>query len=453
VKSVLRVLCAAALLLGGAAAQAKNLMETSPGGIPYARINIPGSDMVSIRIAWPSDWAFREGVNQAVPFVGADLILAGGAEGYPAGEVTETFADLKAQGGLSPGAGYVFGSLDAPKENLSKALKIANAHLRAPALEQIWLERAKNGLAANISEATSKPDVAMFDAGRWAVLGDTPLRRSLSMDPPEQIASVTRDDVERWYRQTLLRNSAMIAIAGPVSAKEAGRAIDALFAGLPEKALPKASASKADFSPRRILLHVPDSEFSSLAFVAPLPPSRESNDFEDFIILGALGGDDQSVLFDAVRTRLRASYGFGAGLGAYTRDLRFLWLSGQVETAKLGEAEKVVREAYDAFRKAAPTGDLGKRKSPFADSIKANHEIPSAQAFGALLGMIDGLDPAAVRDLKALLDKVSEASIKTRLDKVYPPAERFLVIAVSPDPNALPGACVIKTPAEAVRCR
>lgn len=32
-------------------AQAKSIMETSPGGIPYARINIPDTDTVSIQIA------------------------------------------------------------------------------------------------------------------------------------------------------------------------------------------------------------------------------------------------------------------------------------------------------------------------------------------------------------------------------------------------------------------
>jgi zinc protease len=432
-------------------AQAKVIMETSPGGIAYARINIPDADTISIQMAWPSDWAFREDVNQAVPFVGADLIMQGGAEGYSPGEVAETFADIKAEGVLMPGPGRLFGSLSVSKEHLREALKIANAHLRAPALSENWLDRVKGGFAATIDELTAKPESAGYDALRWAILGDTPLRRSLSVDPPEQISAVTREDVQRWYRQTLLRNTAKIAIAGPVSAKEAGRAIDALFAGLPEGKAPEIVPPKPNFAPRRILLHIPDANVSSLNFAAPLPPTREGGDFEDIIAMMALGGDDQSALFDAVRTKLRASYGFIAGVAAYSSDVRFLLMSGQAETAKLGEAESVVRAAYADFRKSGPAGDLSERKTVFASGFESNKKNPAARALTALLAMLDGMDPAT--DPKAMLDKVTQASIQARLDKVYPPADGFVVLAVSPDANALPGACVIKTPAEAAGCR
>lgn len=432
-------------------AQAKGIMETSPGGIAYARINIPDTDTVSIQIAWPTDWAFRDGVNQAIPYVGADLILQGGAEGYSPGEVAETFADIKAEGTLVPGPGRLFGSLVAPKQKLREAVKIANAHLRSPSLAENWLERIKGGFAANIAEVTAKAENEGYDALRWAILGDTPLRRSLSMDPSEQISAVTRTDVERWHRQTLLRNTAKIAIAGPVSAKEAGRAIDALLAELPEGKAPEIVPPKANFAPRRILLHVPEAKVSSLNLAAPLPPAREGSEFDDFIIMMALGGDDQSVLFDAVRTRLRASYGFGAGLGAYSPDLRFFLMSGQVETAKLGEAESVVREAYGEFRKSGPSGELKERKSPLLSGLESNKRNSAVRAFSALLAMLDGMDPAT--DQIAVLDKVTQATIQTRLDKVYPSADGFVVLAVSPDANALPGACVIKTPAEAAGCR
>lgn len=357
------------------------------------------------------------------------------------------------QGSLSPSAGFLFGSLVVPKEHLHDALKVTNAHLRAPALAENWLDRIKGGFAAKIAEITSKPETEAFNALRWAVLGDTPLRRSLSVDPPEQISAVTRADVERWHRQTMLRNTAKIAIAGPVSTKEAGRAIDALFAGLPEGKTPGIVPPKANFAPRRILLHVPDANVSSLTFVAPLPPTRDGGEFEDLIIITALGGGDQSILFDSVRTRLRASYGFEAGAGVYSQDLRFLTMSGQVETAKVGEAESVVREAYTDFRKSGPSGDLRERKVPFATAAENNKSNPSTNALDAVISMLDGKDPANAIRLKNRLDKVTEESVKARLDKIYPSPDSFVVLAVSPDANALPGACVIKTAAEAVDCR
>jgi zinc protease len=452
-RALLLALAAVVMFWNATTAHAEVTMETSPGGLSYARVNIPDAVDVSIQIAWPSDWAFREDVNQAVPFIGADLILQGGAEGYPAAIVIEQMADLKIEGLLSVEPGFVFGSLLTPKKNLSEAVKIANAHIRKPALEQKWLDRVKGGLGARNAEANAKAENQGYDALRWAVLGDQPLRDALSALPDERISAVTRADVERWYGQTLLRNTAKIAIAGPVDAKEAGDAIDALFADVSEGKAPGIPSLKVDFSPRRILLHVPDAAFTNLTFLAPLPPIREGGELEDFIIAVALGSDEKSVLFEALRTQLRATYGFFAALGAYSRDVRVFLMTGQVETDKLSVSEPIIRKTYAALRESGPSGDLEQRKEPFVTGFQSNRNNPSTQALAAMIAMLDDQDPAIVLDVRTELEKVTQASIQTRLDKVYPPADGFVLLAVSPDANALPGACVIKTPAEAAGCR
>jgi predicted Zn-dependent peptidase len=426
--------------------------ETSPGGIAYTFLRIPDAKDVAIQIAWPSDWALREGVNQAVPYIGADLILSGGAEGYPAGEVGETLADLEVEAYLSVSTEYVLGELIAPKEHLAEAVKIANAHLRAPALDQGWFNRIQQGFAAKMAEVAALPATRGFAAIRWAVLGDAPLRRALSVDPPEQITAATRDEVAQWHRQTLVRNGAKIVIAGALDADAAGTALDALLAGLPEGSGPTATAPKADFRPRRILLHVADAPTSLLAFIAPLPPTRDGRESDDIVLVSALGGDDQSVLFDAVRTKLRASYGFEASIDGFTRDLRFLAFVGEVETAKIAEAETVVRTAYADFRKTGPTGDLAERLSPLFANAERMSKLPGAASVTALMALLDGQDPGLALDLKSVLTKVDAATLQSRLTTAFPAPDAFIVLAVSSDVNALPGACVIDTPADAARC-
>lgn len=443
---------AAVLLMGCQEEKSSSHTEISPGGIEYARLYIPETETVAIQIAWPTDWAFREGVNQAVPYLGADLILAGGAEGYPAGEVGETFADLKAEGYLSVTMDTVFGSLIVPKSNLSEAVKIANAHLRVPLLDQGWLDRLKDGFFANITEMSALPASKGHDAIRWAVLGDVPVRRALSVDPPAQITSATRDDIALWHQQMLVRTGAKIVIAGAIETTEAGVAIDALFAGLPQAGPPRVVASKADFTPRRIVLHVPDAQTSTLIFIAPLPPTRDGGEFEDFILANALGGNDQSVLFDAVRTQLRASYGFGASLDGYTRDMRLLVLSGEVDTAKVAQVETILRAAYKSFRETGPSGDLAARTAPFFSGIEQTEKDPAGAAYSALMALLDGQNPGMALDLKSLLAKVDASTVKSRLDTAFPSADDFVVLAVSPDAKALPDACVITAPAEAAAC-
>lgn len=427
--------------------------ETSPGGIEYTRLYIPEAEDVAIQIAWPNTWILREDVNQAVPYIGTDLMLAGGAEGFPPGEVVETFADLKAEGTMWVTADHLHGQLIAPKENLDKAVEIAASHLANPTMDQGWFDRIQQGFAANMSEATSQPANLGYDALRWAILGDTPLRRALSVDPPGMITTATRAEVLEWHQKTVTRTSSKVVIAGEITQDAAGKVIDALLSALPDGPVVTTTAPTADFSPMRILLHVPEAQTSTLVFMGSLPPTREGGEFEDLLLATALGGDDQSVLFDAIRTGLRASYGFGAGIDAYSRDLRFLVLSGEVETGKVAEAEAIVRTAYSEFLNAPKMGDLAARKEPFKANGEQTVKEPVSASFSALMAVLDGQDPNMVLMLPAMLDKVTDATVQARAALAFPKADSLIVLAISPDAEALPGACVINSPREAVNCR
>jgi zinc protease len=281
------------VLLAGCKEEKPSLFaEKSPGGIEYLRVLIPAADDTVIRIAWPTDWAFRAEANQAVPFIGVDLILAGGAVGYPAGEVVEAFADLRAEGSLwVNNSEHVMGVLTAPKENFSAALKIANAHLRAPLLAQDWFERMRDQDAADMTEAAAKPLNKGLDTLYWSVLGDGSLRRMLTYETSEEIAAATRDEVVKWHRETFFRSPAKIVIAGDVTASEAGTAVDALLEGLPDGRGVEPRKAKVNTSPKRILLHLPDAQTTNLLFVAPISAlATLLHDSEEVILLGALGG-------------------------------------------------------------------------------------------------------------------------------------------------------------------
>ena len=452
------ILAAAFALLVLAACRAEEgkgaSVETSPGGISYARLFLPEAEIVAIQIAWPSDWTRRDEVNQAVPYLGASLILAGGALGWAPGEAGEVFADLGAEGSLWVTPDHLHGEIIVPRDNLARAVDIANAHLASPTLDPDWLDRVRQTVAGDIAEANAQPAMLGLDTLRWVVLGDTPLRRFLSLDPPKMIDTARHEDVVDWHARTLTRTGALVVIAGALDADTAGRTVDALLAGLPEVA-PAAPLPppRADFRPQRILLHVPDAPTSSLIMAGPLPPTRNGREFEDILLTIALGGDDRSVLFEAVRTRLRASYGFGAALSAFSRERRYLLLSGEVETARLAEAESVVRSTYAAFMAEPAMGNLEARKAPFLGAIGATTDDPVRASSSALLAILDGLDPAAVFDLPDLLAGVDQRSIEARATMFFPPANVLTVIAVSPDAGALPGACVINFPVRARDCR
>ena len=427
--------------------------EISPEGIEYVRLYLPDREDVAIQIAWPDDWVMREGVNQAAADLGMEMIFAGGAEGFAPGEISEVHADLNAEATVWLTADHLHAEIIAPKDNLEKAVESTAAHLSAPSMDAAWFERVRQGNIAIIAEDMSVPINRGYEALRWIILGDTPLRRALSWDEPEMYAMAKREEVLEWHRTTVVRSGAEIVIAGAVEADVAGKTVDTIFSRLPEGKSVAPISPKADFAPRRILLHVPEAQTSTLEFFGPLPPTRLGGEFEDVLLISMLGGDDNSVLFDAIRTGLRASYGFGAGFDSYSRELRFLFLAGEVETGKLAEAETIVRAAYAEFLKAPQLGDLAARKVPLATNIEQNMKDPITASWALLMGLLDGQDPDATLRFSALLEEVTDATLHSRASSAFPSAEDLIVLAVSPDATALPDACVIKTPAEAVKCQ
>lgn len=427
--------------------------EISPSGLHFSLIHMQNSEDTSIIIAWPTDWAYREGVNQAVPYVGTDLLLAGGAEGYPPGQAKEKFADIKAQGFVSAAPQYVLGGLSFKKATQAEALKIANAHLRSPSFDPAWLDRVKDDWSKRVEEESAKPQTKLFLTMRWAIFGDQPLRSSLCLDQNKIWADVLREDVQKWHQEVFTHSPRTIVVAGTVTAKEAGAAIDKLLAGLPPASRKTSFKMNTNFAPRRILLHVADAATSQLVFVRPLPATRDGKDMEDSLILASLGQGGKSALFKTIRTDLRAAYDFSAGDATFTPDARFMFMMGEVETAKMAEVEKTVRKTYGDFQKTGPTGDLANWKSLFYEQLEKNRQAPDTASFAALQSVLDGKPATRGLNLREELDSVTTQSLMTRLNDSIYKSDDFLVIAVSPDVNALPGACVVETPKDAIKCQ
>ncbi|MDD7973818.1 M16 family metallopeptidase [Roseinatronobacter alkalisoli] len=425
--------------------------QTSPNGTPYRLIQMPGNDYAAILAAWPNDWVWAEGRNPTASYIGAQLILAGGAEDYPAGEVVERFADMDANGELPVSADHLYGLLAAKKADWPEAIAIANAHLTQPSFDPDWFDRIRTGFAQNIAEAQSQPMQQGFDALRWAILGDHPLRAMLSLDDPDAFASLSLDDLRAWHSATVTAQPEAVVITGDITPEQAGAGLDTLLARLPERES-QLREIVLDYRPRQILLHLPDSEEAHLTFIAPLPATRLGGDLEDLILATALGGGEDSVLFASVRDGLRASYSFSAGLGNYTRETRFLVMTGALESAKLADAVDVVRDAYAGFRDTGPDGDINDRKAPWRQAFERNSDYVIDLGMVELEATLDGFPTGHSLNIIDMLDALTAADLRNRLQGHWPHAQDFVIMAVSPDAAALPGACVITRPEDAKDC-
>lgn len=436
-------------LASGPAHAATLSRETSPGGHPYVLIRMPDKDKVAIRMAWATDWPARPDANQAVPYLGTRLIITGGAEGWPPGEVVETMSDLNAETDLLAYSQIVKGKLDVPRANLAEAVTIVNAHLRAPLLPQNWFERARDELAKSAAERRTKPEVAAADVLRWAVYGDAPLRRFIIDETPERINAVELPEVAAWHQSVFTSNPVWIAVAGPLYAAEAGQAVDQMLAGLPAGKTLLPLVLEADMRPRRILLHMPDAVTSTLYLTGAMPPTRQGWTLQDSLLLEAMSRD----LMQAARTELRATYDV-SGYPFYDSDrIAFFSFSAQMQSGQLEPAEQALRKAYAAYRAGKGTNDTVAVKPFVLDRMRSRVQEPAGAADEAIYSLETGEDIRAVSEPEAVLAPVTFDTMKARMDQVFPQPDALMVIAVSPDAGALPGACVITRPEQAAGCK
>lgn len=426
--------------------------ETSPGGIPYLRIGIPGHLDVRVATAWPSDSANHDQENQDVPSVASRLLPRGGAEGYPAGEAHEVFDDLRAETALWVEPSLTGLYLDVPRSKLDAAVSLLNAHLRAPLMSETWFRRVRAEVAAENRERAARPDLLVHDALRVALIGDGPLRRSLTGETPARVMSMTREELVAWQRAVITRRPEQVIIAGSISRDEAGRAVDGLFHGLPQpEAVPRPVTAAADFHPRRILLHLPSASTSRLILAGPLPAIAAGVKPEDDVILDALAGPGGQ-LTETARGKLKAAYDFTWDVDQPTDGLRYFRLEGEIETAKLARAETALRDSYAQLRaKAAPLHAEQARERMRA-SLEADRDDPSAAAAEALHAWATRQDLTILSDPAVFTAGLSAATAARRLRDAFPPADDLIIIAVSPDAAALPGACIITAPEQAARC-
>lgn len=426
--------------------------ETSSGGISYTLIHSDELDRVAISVAWPSDWAYREGVNQAAPYVGAQLLLAGGAEGFPVGEARQQFDDLRAQASLMAGVDHIVGHLIFDPNDGGAVAEIVNAHLTSPRFDAMWFGRIRDEMAQNIRTTSAEPANASFNVARWAVFGDQPLRAALSLDEPEMFGALEPEDVVMWHAESISRTPDSLVVAGPLNAAEVSELVDSLLDGLPDRTAPLDRSVTANMSPRRILLVRPESTTTHLSFIGRLPATQHGQELEDILLIAALGTGDQSVLFEIVRSQLRASYSFNAVISNYTRDIRIFAMTGALEPGRLVDVETAIRSAYDGFREAGPGGNLEARKAPFALSFAGVLTSAIRLANATMQSELDGFPEDAALRLSENLAALTMDDLHQRVQSAYPVAQSLLTIAVSGDADSFPGACVITEPREAENC-
>ena len=444
----------AALILVGCNDEVDTGLQTSPAGHSFAFLPLPAAKTVSVQVVWRMPWALDDANNPAVPHLAVKMMVFGGAVDMPGQMLQENMSKLGAEAFLVESEITLRTAVNAPLAGLDEAVRLTNRLLRTPALPVDLLQDVRQAAAQSRTEVYARATEQAFLALRMAVMKDQPnYSESMSFADVDLINSVVMADVQRWHAQTVVSKGALIAVSGPVDIAAAGRAVDLLFAGLPDTAVTADTVKPMDLGPRRILLHVPAAKETTLAVIAPMPPTGDAGEMDDIIGSYILGGDDQALLAKMLTAQLGRPTVFTASIDAFSRQNRILVMSGQITTEQTGPAVEAVLNTYRQMATQPPAlPELQRWTGQLGANLTALQNDPVNRAGAMLESMLDGNNPMVILKLDAMLEKVTPESVQQRFASAYPAAENLIFVAISPDANALPGACVISQPKDVLSC-
>jgi len=427
---------------------------STDAGHSYLYFPMPDSDRSAVAITWHSDIATVPTGKETLPKLGIDLMLNGGAGGLAAEQIIADFEDLDSGSDLWVQAQEVTGFIVSPKKHIDRASEIANLVMTQPNFEDKWFEREKKILIDDAAEREVLAAGLAWNLFREATLGDHPYKGFWSLQPQDGIKSIELDDIKSWHADAFSSKALTITVAGSAEVESINSAIDTVLTGMSDKARTLESEfAGPDIQGKTILLHKPDVEKSVILILGHLPPHSEEQDVAIQLGVGVLGWGKQSRLFKAVRSELQAAYGFGAGVWDMTRQHRVLHMSGEIETEKAQQVLDTVSSSYKKFRqKGVGLVEFPIARKFYAQRVRDEMEKPSSVAYMMMDATLNNFSEDYTPNLLSQIESQKRGPGNQVIKNAFPEFDSMLKIIVTPNADAIAGACVITEIEQWVNC-
>ena len=424
----------------------------SPGGSRFVLATVPEADELVIQVAWPTDWAVNRNINHAVPVLATISLLSGGAKGFDPGALYVHMEDLGAEARLTIDSQFVYGTILSPLSDAKDVLAAINAHLRAPRFDETWFGRKRDSVRDFVAEKRLEPSRLAFDTIYWATFGDHPVRVTKAFGELDAVRIVKRSDLVAWALATYTSVPHEIVVAGDIDAETAGRLVDLLLRGLPGDSLPSAALPVGVPKAGRVLIHAPFAKDSYMAVIGPVAESTEWPRQHDGFIEWTLSHSGGGILNEAVRGSARAAYFIEAEAGEFHYGSPFLLMHGSVDTSKVNASVEELLQIYESYLKSPLIDGLEQFRSGMRETIERTMDDPRELSLATIKAALRGHDVSMTLERLASAEWLTPEEVHKRVREGYPDAGDLLVVVVSPDVGALPGACVIEAPKEVLEC-
>lgn len=415
-------------------------------------LQMPGVDLVTVRVSWPSNWTSRTRSNQTVPVLGADVLTRGMEnrikQGSPFG-VRDHGVESVA---FSATSESLVLEITAPPERILALARDVNLAISSDFAQTELLDLARDTLYSAVVEESEHPYAKGFEILRSAVLKDHPLKRFLSLSPPEDILAVQFSELNDWRKEVFTQSNVHVVISGSIDERSAVPIMDVLLSGLPEKKSIPLSTVSADFSPKKVVLEDRGSSEALLIMVAPMPPTSQGGELVDVALMTFL---DESAFFarpqvsELISTPSPPVF---VGYDQFSAFSRFLYVVTVVKADEVAFEELRLRDKYELFVTSKKIGDIENIKSSLSEVASLILSSSSSAAYSMSTAQKDGKSPEVVISLQEDIDRLSGEDLVQRVGSSFPKATSLSFYILAPTTRNIRGACVISRPEMAADC-
>ena len=422
--------------------------HVSSAGHAFTLMPVPEADYAQVSLFWPGSAALSLPGKEGLYSLGPRLLFEN-AGGRTFDEISEDLNDAGASvivSNILTGSVVHLQALSV--DGLLPAARTADAILSDAAFDERDLRWLTSQIESGQAESGRDPGDLMDRTLTLLLANGDRRAAALTGRPFETMAAVTADDVRAWRDASF--DAAPVAVAaGPMTAAEAGEAIDIALANLADRPAPVALAP-LDLRVDEVtaVIAAPDAETALVAVAFPVSPT----DPAVTVAIDALAGGDGTRLFRRLREEDGATYGVEATFTALTTEVMSVSLIASVPATRAGETLAALREELSDMRSGGVTeAELAAARERYAAQEDVFLRDPLSLA-GIAIDQAWLGRPIAPEERRESRDMTDLGAINAALPGAIP--EGVVGVIVTPDPDLVDGAdCTAPIPEDLGSCR
>ena len=381
--------------------------------------------LLQVRSGGESDPAGRMGTAALVA-----AMLTEGTTNRTALQIADQAAYLGIQLNASSGWEQSTVSLHTPTAQLDSALALFSDVALRPSFPAADLERVRKVRLTSLQQLRDRGPAIADRAFATAVFGEQhPYGRPLA-GTEGSLASITRDEVQRFYSTQYRPNNATLLVVGDVRPDDVERRARELFGTWARGTVPVPATTTPTGAKGTTVVIVDKPGAAQTSFrLGGIGAPRSTSDYFPLQVMNTiLGGSFTSRLQTNLRETHGYTYGAGSGFGLRRSAGPFI-ASAEVVTAKTDSALIEFTKELRAIRDTVPAGELAKAKRYLQLGLPSNFETTQgiAQEFLPLIAYGIPLDffASAVQRYGA----VTQADVQ-RVARQYVDPDKLTIVVV-----------------------